>query len=72
MKSHSVYVEERTVYVCSCKAEFGNMHDAEAHMRNPPREKTPRAPRPKKLAPRRIVEPRTITLQSLETPESGQ
>lgn len=77
MKNHSIYVEERTVYVCSCKAEFGNIREAESHMRNPPHEKS-KSPRPlrpaklKKQAPRRLVEPRTITLQSLEMPESGQ
>jgi len=78
MKNHSIYVEERTVYVCSCKAEFGNIREAEAHMRNPPHEKakSPKPSRPaklKKLAPaRRVLEPRTITMESLEMPESGQ
>ena len=77
MKNHSIYVEERTVYVCSCKAEFGNIREAESHMRNPPHEKSKsprpaRPARPKKLAPRRVIEPRTITLSNLEMPESGQ
>jgi hypothetical protein len=79
VKNHSIYVEERTVYVCSCKAEFGNIREAESHMRNPPHEKakTPRPARPakpKKLAPapRRTFEPRTITLPNLDMPESGQ
>jgi len=77
VKNHSIYVEERTVYVCSCKAEFGNIREAESHMRNPPHEKakSPRPSRPAKLkkqAPRRLVEPRTITLSSLEMPDTGQ
>ena len=47
-------------------------------MRNPPHEKakSPKPSRPaklKKLAPsRRVLEPRTITMESLEMPESGQ
>jgi hypothetical protein len=77
VKNHSIYVEERTVYVCSCKAEFGNIREAESHMRNPPQEKTKsprpaRTAKPKRQAPRRFVEPRTITLPNLEMPESGQ
>ena len=54
VKGHSVHVEERTVYVCACKAEFRSMREAEAHLRHPPPEKvrSPRPPKPKKQRPR--------------------
>jgi hypothetical protein len=69
MKAHSIYVEEKTVYKCTCKAEFDDIARAEAHLRHPPQEKSKIA-RPKKRAPRR-AEPRAVSLPGLEMPESG-
>ena len=70
MKAHSIFVEEKTVYRCTCNAEFEDIKRAEAHLRHPPPEKA-KSPKPKKHAPRRR-EPTTLSLPSLEIPESGQ
>ena len=52
MKAHSIYVEQRTIYKCSCNREFEDIQKAESHLRNPPNEKV-KTLRPKKHAPRR-------------------
>src|SRR5207245_3062950 len=39
MKAHSIYVEQRTIYKCSCDREFDDIQKAESHLRNPPQEK---------------------------------
>lgn len=73
MKGHSVYVEERTVYICNCKAEFRSMREAEAHLRNPPpaKSKGPRPTKPKKRAPRH-TEDKTVTISELTVPGTGR
>jgi hypothetical protein len=74
VKSHSIYVEERTVYICSCKAEFEDIKKAEAHMRNPPAERSkspPRASRPKRRPSHRIETPRTVEITEMEMPSGG-
>lgn len=69
MKAHSVYVEERTVYVCTCKAEFDSMKEAEAHLRSSPGEKAkgPKPSKPKRRATRSL-EPKAVTVEEVETP----
>jgi hypothetical protein len=52
MKSHSIYVEQRTVYMCACGTEFGDIQKAEAHLRHPPVEKT-KTLKPKRRAAHR-------------------
>jgi hypothetical protein len=69
MKAHSIYVEEKTVYKCTCKAEFDDIGRAEAHLRHPPQERT-KINRPKKRAPARR-ESRPVTVTGLEMPESS-
>jgi hypothetical protein len=49
MRSHSIYVEQRTVYMCMCGIEFEDIQKAEAHLRHPPVEKS------KSLKPKRRV-----------------
>ena len=69
MKAHSIYVEEKTVYRCTCKAEFDDIGRAEAHLRHPPQERA-KISRPKKrTSPRK--ESRPIALTGLEMPESS-
>jgi len=72
VKAHSVYVEERTVYVCTCKAEFDSMKAAEAHLRSPPAEKNkaPKASRPKRRVTRR-PEAKTVRLEAPEMPSTS-
>ncbi len=69
MKAHSIYVEEKTVYKCTCKAEFEDINRAEAHLRHPPQERS-KITRPKKRAPVRR-ESRAVTVAGLEMPGSG-
>src|SRR5437773_12355179 len=71
MKAHSIFVEEKTVYRCTCNAEFEDIKRAEAHLRHPPQEKA-KSPKPKKHAPRRREPTTSLQLPSLEIPDSGQ
>jgi hypothetical protein len=52
MKAHSIHMEQRTVYKCSCDREFDDIQKAESHLRNPPQEKL-KTPKPRKHAARR-------------------
>ncbi len=72
MKAHSVYVEERTVYVCTCKAEFESMKEAEAHLRSPPADKSkgPKPSKPKRRVTRR-PEAKAVRLEATEMPSTG-
>ncbi len=67
MKAHSIYVEARTIYKCSCNREFDDIQKAELHLRNPPNEKVKTLP-PKKHAPRRR-EAKTVMATASEMPE---
>jgi len=67
MKAHSIYVEQRTIYKCSCDREFGDIQKAELHLRNPPNEKV-KTLRPKKHAPRRR-EAKTVMAAAADMPE---
>jgi hypothetical protein len=69
MKAHSIYVEQKTVYKCTCKAEFEDITRAEAHLRHPPEERS-KISRPKKRAPVRR-ESRPIAVPGLEILGSG-
>lgn len=69
MKGHSIYVEEKTVYKCTCEAEFEDIKKAEAHLRHPPQEKI-KAAKPKRRAARR-KEPTMMTMTEPEMPGSG-
>ena len=67
MKAHSIYMEQRTIYKCSCNRESEDIQKAESHLRNPPQEKV-KSLRPKKhAAPRR--EAKTVMVAAAETPE---
>jgi hypothetical protein len=72
VRAHSVYVEERTVYVCTCKAEFESMRDAEAHLRGPSAEKgkSPKPSKPKRQ-PTRRAEAKAVTVEEVEMPSSS-
>jgi len=67
MKAHSIRVEQRTIYKCSCDREFDDIQKAELHLRNPPQEKV-KSLRPKKQAPRRR-EAKTAMATASEMPE---
>jgi len=67
MKAHSIYVEQRTIYKCSCSREFEDIQKAESHLRNPPQEKV-KSLRPKKQAARRR-EAKTVMVTAAEIPE---
>ena len=67
MKAHSIYVEERTIYKCSCNREFDDIQKAELHLRNPPNEKV-KTVRPKKHAPR-PREAKTVMATAAAMPE---
>lgn len=67
MKAHSIRVEQRTIYKCSCNREFDDIQKAEFHLRNPPQEKA-KSLRPKKHAPRRR-EAKTVMSSTAEMPE---
>ena len=67
MKAHSIYVEQRTIYKCSCNREFDDIQKAELHLRNPPQEKV-KSLRPKKHAPRRR-EAKTVMATAAEMSE---
>ncbi len=69
MKAHSIYVEEKTVYRCTCKAEFDDIGRAEAHLRHPPQERA-KVSRPKKRTPSHR-ESRPIAVTEMEMPESS-
>src|SRR5256712_13890077 len=69
MKAHSIYVEQRTIYKCSCDREFDDIQKAESHLRNPPQEKG-KSLRPKKHAARRR-EPKTVMVTAAEIPEAS-
>ena len=67
MKAHSIYVEQRTIYKCSCNREFDDIQKAELHLRNPPNEKV-KTLRPKKHAPR-PREAKTVMATAAAMPE---
>jgi len=67
MKAHSIYVEQRMIYKCSCNREFEDIQKAESHLRNPPQEKV-KSPRPKKHAAQRR-EAKTVMVTAAEIPE---
>ena len=69
MKGHSIYVEQKTVYKCTCDAEFEDIMKAEAHLRRPPQEKI-KVSKPKKRAARRR-DPAMVALSEPEMPEPG-
>ncbi|HEX9340689.1 MAG TPA: hypothetical protein VF992_05900 [Thermoplasmata archaeon] len=69
MKAHSIHMEQKTVYRCTCDAEFEDINKAEAHLRHPPQEKS-KVPKPKRHAPRRR-EPASMPVAPLEFPETG-
>ena len=69
MKAHSIYVEQRTIYKCSCNREFDDIQKAESHLRNPPQERG-KSLRPKKHAARRR-EPKTVMVTAAEIPEAS-
>src|SRR2546428_13764746 len=66
MKAHSIYVEQRTIYKCSCDREFDDIQKAGSHLRNPPQEKG-KSLRPQKHAARRR-EPKTVMVTAAERP----
>jgi hypothetical protein len=70
MKAHSIYVEEKTVYKCTCKAEFDDIGRAEAHLRHPPQERA-KISRPKKRTPLPRREARPLAVTGLEMLESS-
>lgn len=70
MKGHSIHVEEKTVYKCSCGAEFEDIKRAEGHLRRPPQERSKPA-KPKRRASRRR-EPVMATMTEVEIPDRGQ
>jgi hypothetical protein len=70
MKAHSIHVEEKTVYRCSCGAEFEDIKRAEGHLRHPPQERS-KAAKPRRHTARRR-EPTMATMTEIEIPESGQ
>ncbi len=70
MKAHSIYVEEKTVYKCTCKAEFDDIARAEAHLRHPPQERA-KISRPKKRTPLPRREARPLAVTGLEMLESS-
>lgn len=67
MKAHSIHMEQRTVYKCSCDREFDDIQKAESHLRNPPQEKL-KTPKPKRHTARRR-EPRAAMAAVAEIPE---
>lgn len=67
MKAHSIRVEERTIYKCSCDREFDDIQKAELHLRNPPQEKV-KSLRPKKHATPRRKEAKTVMSAAAEMP----
>ena len=67
MKAHSIYVEQRTIYKCSCSREFEDIQKAESHLRNPPQAKV-KSLRPKKQAARRR-EAKTVMVTAAEIHE---
>jgi len=69
MKAHSIRVEQRTIYKCSCDREFDDIQKAELHLRNPPQEKA-KSLRPKKHAPR-PREPKTVMATAAAVPETA-
>ena len=69
MNAHSIYVEQRTIYKCSCNREFEDIQKAESHLRNPPQEKV-KSPRPKKPAARRR-EAKTVMVTAAAIPEAS-